>query len=155
MARTLTTDEAIRLLDNVPGAIVADLEQGMNQCVLLGEGQAKVNCGYISGVDGPAPADIPNSPYLPCPYETPPRQEGHLARANHGWVEKTENGSKTQIVGRVGNSQSEYNVHVHEGTALMEGRPFLYDAAMMQGGNFLKLISASVVRGLKRAGGRQ
>lgn len=146
MARSLTFDEAISLLQNVPKVVRPEVKAAMKTCVLLGEGQAKINCGYIVGKDGPAPASIPGSVYYPCPYPKPPHQHGRLSRGNHGWVE--ENGD--QIVGFVGNDVKEYNLYVHEGTSKMAGRPFLQAAARMQKDNSLSVLGAGVVKGLKK-----
>ena len=146
MARPLTFDEAIRLLQNVPKVVKPEVKAAMKTCVLLGEGQAKVNCGYTAADGGVAPASIPGTAYYPCPYPKPPHISGTLSRGNHGWVE--ENGG--QITGFVGNNVKEYNLHVHEGTSKMMGRPFLSDACRMQRGNFLTVLGAGVAKGLKK-----
>lgn len=146
MARSLTFDEAISLLQNVPKVVRPEVKAAMKTCVLLGEGQAKINCGYTAADGGVAPASIPGTTYYPCPYPKPPHLSGRLSRGNHGWVE--ENGD--QIIGFVGNDVSEYNLYVHEGTSKMAGRPFLQAAARMQKDNSLSVLGAGVVKGLKK-----
>ncbi len=149
MARRLTVDELQAILEKVPGQIHDEVLRAMNTAVLLVEGQAKVNCGYTAE-DGPAPASIPGSAYQPCPYDKPPHEEGHLCRANHGYVEEFNDGAT--IKGLVGNSQQEYNLHVHEGTSRMPGRPFLSDAVRQQQKNVQTIIGAGIKRGLEKAG---
>lgn len=150
MARELTFDEAIRLLDKVPEKVRIEVKQAMETNVLLAEGQAKVNCGYTSA-DGPAPASIPGSAYEPCPSYPggPPHESGALSRANHGYTREFNDGA--EIKGFVGNSLQEYNLYVHEGTSRMPARPFIADAIRQQRPNFVRNISAGVATGLARA----
>jgi len=148
MARRLTPAELSRILNKVPDLVHDEILKAMNQSALLVEGQAKMNCGYIVGEDGPAPAALPGTAYQPCPYPKPPHETGTLSRGNHSWVEDE---GKT-ITGYVGNSVSEYNLHVHEGTSKTPGRPFLFDAVRMQQKNILKLNNAGIKRALEAAG---
>lgn len=147
MAQTLTFDQATKLLQNVKTEIFPEVLAAMNTVAVLVEGQAKVNCGYTVGEDGPEPANLPGTPYQPCPYSKPPHETGTLSRGNHGWVSTFGN----TIMANVGNNVQEYNIFVHEGTFRMPARPFLLDAVLMQRDNCRKILSAGVAKGLQRA----
>lgn len=149
MARQLTPADLQRILNKVPDLVRDEVLKAMEQSVLLVEGQAKFNCGYIVGQDGPAPASLPGTAYQDCPYPKPPHVTGTLSRGNHGWVDDSQG---DQIYGSVGNSVNEYNVRIHEGTSTRPARPFLYDAVRMQQDNVLKLNSAGIKKALEAAG---
>lgn len=129
MARRLTPAELSAILNNVPERIHEEVLAAMKKAGTLCEAQAKDNC---------TPG---KSPYYRAPHVT-----GALSRANYHEVED----KGETITGIVGNSQNEYNLHVHEGTSAMQARPFLQDAVRVKQDDVLKIVSAGVKAGLEK-----
>lgn len=148
MARNVSFDEALRVLERTPTVIRKEVGVVVRQAALLVEGQVKVFTGWQEGEDGALPAQGPGGAYLPCPYDPPPRQTGRLARGTSSAVIETPTGFQALV----GNSVSDYNRFVHDGTSIMEARPFMADAVTVQRTNVLKLISLGIKKGLQKAG---